>query len=92
MYKQINSVYTNIFDKRIFSCWLLYNTLTHMLTFTISPLTDHRLVSTRLPTHFMAFHKLAINTTQHDSQWHRVQFYEMQFESNTRPAAECFNE
>lgn len=68
MYKQINSVYTNIFDKRIFSCWLQYNTLIHMFTFTICPLTDHRLVSIHLPTHFMAFHKLAINTTQHDSQ------------------------
>lgn len=45
MYKQINSIYTNIPDKRIFSCWLLYNTLIHMFTFTISFLTDHQLVN-----------------------------------------------
>lgn len=67
MYKQINSIYTNILDKRIFSCWLLYNTLIHMFTFTTSFLTDHQLVNAHLPTHFMAFDKLAINTTQHES-------------------------
>lgn len=30
MYKPINSVYTNILDKWIFSCWLLYNTNSHL--------------------------------------------------------------
>lgn len=73
MYKQINSIYTNILDKRIFSRWLLYNTLIHMFTFAISLPTYHQLVSTRLLTHFMAFDKSAINTRQHESRWHRVQ-------------------
>lgn len=90
MYKQINSIYTNILDKRIFSCWLLYNTLIHMFTFPLSLLRDHQLVSTHLHTHFMAFNKSAINTTQHESQWHRVQFDEIQYESNTRPPAACY--
>lgn len=89
MYKQINSIYTNIVDKRIFSCWLLYNTLIHMFTSAISFLTDHLLVGTHPLTHFMAFDKLAINTTQHESRRHRVQFNEIQDDSNTRPAAAC---
>lgn len=88
--KQINSIYTNILDKRIFSCWLLYNTLIHMFTFLLSLLADHQRVSTHLSTHFMAFHKSAINTTQHESRWHRVQVNDIQYESNTRPAAACY--
>lgn len=85
MYKQINSIYTNILDKRIFSCWLLYNTLIHMFTFPLSLLTDHQLVRTHLRTHFMAFHKSAINTTQHESRWHRVQFNEISMRATQDP-------
>lgn len=90
MYKQINSIYTNILDIRIFSCWLLYNTLIHMFTSAISLLTDHQLISTHLLTHSMAVYKSAINTTQHESRWHRVQFNEIQYENNTGPAAACY--
>lgn len=74
MYKHINSIYTNILNKRMFSCWLLYNTLIHMFTFPSSLLTDHQRVSAHLSTHSMAFHESAIKTTQHESRWHSVQF------------------
>lgn len=59
MYKQINSIYTNILDKRILSCWLQYNTLIHMFTFAISLLTDHQLVSKPLLPDFMAFKQIS---------------------------------
>lgn len=54
-----------------------------MFTFAVSLHIDHQLVSAHLPTHFMAFNKSAINTTQNESQWHRVLFNEIQYESNT---------
>lgn len=84
MYKQINSIYTNILDKRILSCWLQYNTLIHMFTFATSLLTDHQLVQIS-----WLSNKSAISTTQHESRWHRIQFDEIQYESNTRPTAAC---
>lgn len=90
MYKQINSIYTNILDKRILSCWLLYNTLIHMFTFAITILPHRPPAGQDLLSHFMAFNKSAINTTQHESQWHRLQFNEIQYESNTRLAAACY--
>lgn len=90
MYKQINSIYANILDIRIFSCWLLYNTLIHMFTFAVSLLTDHQLISAHLLTHFKAFYKSAANATQHESRWHGVQFDEIQYESNTGSAAACY--
>lgn len=60
-----------------------------MFTFAISLLTDHQLVSKPLLQNFMAFNKSAISTTQHENQWHRIQFNEIQYESNTRPAGGC---
>ena len=44
-----------------------------MFTFITSLLTDHQLVGTHLLTLLMAFNESAVNTTQHERQWHRVQ-------------------
>lgn len=81
MYKQINRIYTNIFDKRIFRCWLLYNTLyTHVYI--------HRIPPNRacLPTHFMALTNCPF--TQHSMRADGTEFSLMiQMEGNARPAA-----
>lgn len=81
MYKQINRICTNVFDKRIFSCWLLYNTLIHMFTFTKS-------LQTQQSCQLISWLSTSRLSTQHSMRANGTDFSLMnQNESNTRPAA-----